>query len=79
MNLRICGYFDEMNISCVVSSFGKVSRLAVYLKTRLYHLIGYVFGMILSHTSTRDLHVEYFKNIFECIISLKNINSTWFT
>ena len=67
------------NISGCVLFFGKMSRLALYLKMRVYHMIIYVFGEVQGPTSTGDLRDEYLKNIFECSISLKITNSTWFT
>ena len=58
------------NISGCVSFFGKISRLTLYLKMRVYnmiiHVFGKVFGKVQDPTSTQDLHDEYFKNIFEC-------------
>ena len=54
------------NISGCVSFFGKMSRITLYLKMRVYHMIIHVFGKMQSPTSTVDLHDEYFKNIFEC-------------
>ena len=38
------------NISICVSFFGKISRLTVYLKTKLYHLIIHVFGKVQGPT-----------------------------
>ena len=55
-----------MCISVCVSFFGKMSRLTLYLKTILYHLIIHVFGEVQGPTSTRDLYDKYLKNIFEC-------------
>ena len=45
--------------------FGKMSRLTLYLKIKLYHLIIHVFGQVQGPTSTGNLHDEYLKNIFE--------------
>ena len=52
-----------------------MSRLAVYLKIRICHLI--VFGKVQGPTSTCDLHDEYFKFFLNIPISLKINNSTW--
>ena len=54
------------NISGCVSFFGKMSRIILYLKMKVYHMIIYVFGEVQGPTSTGDLHDEYFKTIFEC-------------
>ena len=54
------------NIPGGVSFFGKMSRITLYLKMRVYHMIIHVFGEVQGLTSTGDLHDEYFKNIFEC-------------
>ena len=54
------------NISGCVSFFGKMSRITLYLKMRVYHMIIHVFGEVQGPTSTGDLHDEYLKNIFEC-------------
>ena len=54
------------NISGCVSFFGKMSRLALSLKTKLYHLIVHVFGKVQGPTLTGNLHDKYVKNIFEC-------------
>ena len=53
------------NTSGCVSFFGKMSRLTVYLKIKLYHMIIHVFGKVQGPTSTGNLHDEYFKDIFE--------------
>ena len=53
------------NISGCVPFFGKMSRITLYLKMRVYHMIIHVFGEVQGPTSTRDLHNEYLKNIFE--------------
>ena len=85
INVSICGYFGEMRnpyrtyLAVFRCFFGKMSRLPVYLKTRLYHLIVHVFGKVQGLTSTRDPHHEYFKNIFECSHKPRHTNSTWFT
>ena len=49
-----------------------MSRLALYLKVRVYHLIIHVFGKVQGPTSTSDLHDEYLKNIFECFHKPQN-------
>ena len=54
------------NISGCVLCFGKMSRLTLYLKMRVYHMIIHAFGKAQGPTSTGDLLDEYFKNIFEC-------------
>ena len=54
------------DISRCVSFFGKMSRITLFLKIRVYHMISHVFGEVQGPTSTVDLHDEYFKNIFEC-------------
>ena len=54
------------NISGCVSFFCKMSRLILYLKMRVYHMIIHVLGKVQGPTSTGDLHDEYFKNISEC-------------
>ena len=71
VNLSLSGYFEVLwhplkNISGCVSFFGKISRLVLCLKMRVYHMSIHVFGKVQFHTSTGDLHEEYFKNIFEC-------------
>ena len=60
------------NVSGCISFLGKMSRLTLYLKIKLYHLIIYVFGKVQGPTSTRNLHDEYFKNIFECSHNCQN-------
>ena len=70
INLSISGYFDVMchpkNISVSVCFLGKMSRLSLYLKITLYHLIIHILGKDQSPTSTWDLHDEYLeKNILE--------------
>ena len=67
------------NISGCVSFFGKMSRLTLYLKMRVYHKIIHVIGKVQGPTSTGDLHDEYFENILNVPISLKITNSTLFT
>ena len=64
-----------------VSFFGKMSRLALYLKIKLYyHLIIHVFGEVRGPTSIRNLLDEYFKKTFlNVLIHLKITNSMWFT
>ena len=54
------------HISVCVSFFGKMSRLTLYLKTKLYHLIIHVFGKVQGPTLTSNLYDEHVKNIFEC-------------
>ena len=54
------------HISVCVLFFGKMSRPAHYLKTKLYHLIVHVFGKVQGPTKTGNLHDEYVENIFEC-------------
>ena len=49
------------NISGCVSIFGKMSRLTLYFKMRVYHMIIHVFGKVQGPTSTGDLHDEYLK------------------
>ena len=49
------------NISGCVSFFGKMSRLTLYFKMRVYHMIIHVFGKVQGPTSTGDLHDEYLK------------------
>ena len=71
VNLSVSDYFEVnaaplKNISGCVSFFGKMSRLALYLKMRVHHMNMHVFGKVQGPTSTRDMHDEYFKNIFEC-------------
>ena len=43
-----------------------MSRLNLYLKAKLYHLIIHVFGKVQGPTQTGSLHDEYVKNILEC-------------
>ena len=43
-----------------------MSRLTLYLKTKLYHLIIHVFGKVQGPTLTSNLYDEHVKNIFEC-------------
>ena len=70
LNLSINGYFEVMRrlkkISGCVSFFGKISRLALYLKMSVYHMIIHVFGKVQGPTSTGNLHDGYLKNIIEC-------------
>ena len=71
VNLSINDYFEVMRHPLrtyldVFRFFGKMSRLALYLKMRVYHVIIHVFGEVQGPTSTGDLHDEYIKNIFEC-------------
>ena len=69
VNLSISGYFEVMwhpYISGCVSFFGKMSRLTLYFKRRVYYMIIHVFGKVQGPTSTGDLHDEYLKNIFKC-------------
>ena len=42
-----------------------MSRLTLYLKMIVYHMIIHVFGKVQGPTSIGDLHDEYLKNIFE--------------
>ena len=60
------------NISGCVSFFGKISRLTLYLKIRVYHMIIHVFDKVQGPTSTVDLHDEYFKHFLECFHKPKN-------
>ena len=53
------------NISGCVSIFGKMSRLSLSLKTKLYHLIIHVFGKVQGPTLTGNLHDKYVKNIIK--------------
>ena len=54
------------HVSVCVSFFGKMSRLTLYLKTKLYHLIIHVFGKVQGPILNGNLHAENVKNIFEC-------------
>ena len=56
-----------------------MSRLTLYLKMRVYHMIIHVLGEVQGPTSTGDLHDEYLKTFLNVPISLKITNSTWFT
>ena len=57
-----------------------MSRLTLYLKIKLYHLIIHVFGEVQGPTSTGNLHDEYLKKAFlNVLIRLKITHSTWFT
>ena len=54
------------NISGCVSFFGKMSRLILSLKTKLYQLIIHVYGKVQGPTLTGNLRDKHVKNIFEC-------------
>ena len=71
IKLSIICYFKLMwhpirTYLAVFRFLAKFSRLALYLKIKLYHLNIHVFGKVQRYTSTRNLHNEYFKNILEC-------------
>ena len=67
------------HISVCLSFFGKMSRLTLYLKTKLCHLIIHVFGKVQGPTLTGNLHDEYVKTFLNVPICLKITNSTLFT
>ena len=61
------------HISVCVSFFGKMSRLTLYLKTKLYHLIIHVFGKVQDIPKPGICTMSMFKTF------LQITNSTWFT
>ena len=67
------------NISGCVSFFGKMSRLTLYVKIKLYHMIIHIFGKVQGPTATGNLHDKYLKTFLNVPILLKITNSTWFT
>ena len=66
-------------LSKVLQKLKKMSRLTLYLKMKVYHMIIHVFGKVQGPTSTGDLHDEYLKPFLNVPISIKITNSTWFT
>ena len=78
VNLSINDYFEVMRHPLgtylnVFRFFGKMSRLTLYLKMRVYHMIIHVFGKVQGPTSTGNLHDGYFKSIFECSHKPQNV------
>ena len=62
--LAQCGTLKEHIWMCFFLC--KMSRLTLYLKMGVYHMIIHVFGKVQGPTSTGNLHDGSFKNVFEC-------------